>query len=238
MSFHGEAFLAPRPNPKLEDHPSSAVRDCLFNLFAATLHIRGRSSIRNLRKRHAVVTGTHVTWLRCSCTILFWCSCIGIPVLLVLHYVIWCFSDRASYYRLISFTNFNAQFLYSLTYVCNITILDMFRALTCPSSGGKIVFTQHLVSYFIHRIVSSTNFNAQFLYSLTIYMLHYNPRHVSSCRLYDVAPCEHSAISKRAIYTSSFQYFGAAKGFILMTLNTCFCSSGAFHFMLLIIPHQ
>ena len=26
------------------------------------------------------------------------------------------------------------------------TILDMFRALTCPSSGGKIVFTQHLVS--------------------------------------------------------------------------------------------
>ena len=24
----------------------------------------------------------------------------------------------------------------------------MFRALTCPSSGGKIVFTQHLVSSF------------------------------------------------------------------------------------------
>jgi len=32
-------LLAPRPTPKLEDHPSSAVRDCLFNLFAATLHI-------------------------------------------------------------------------------------------------------------------------------------------------------------------------------------------------------
>ena len=37
----------------------SAVRDCLFNLFAATLLIGGRSSIRNLRTRHAVVTGTH-----------------------------------------------------------------------------------------------------------------------------------------------------------------------------------
>ena len=37
----------------------SAVRDRLFNLFAATLHIGGRSSIRNLRMRHAVVTGTH-----------------------------------------------------------------------------------------------------------------------------------------------------------------------------------
>jgi len=32
----------------------SAVRDCLFNMLAATLHIGGRSSIRNLRTRHAV----------------------------------------------------------------------------------------------------------------------------------------------------------------------------------------
>jgi len=38
----------------------SAVRDCLFNIFAATLHIGGRSSIRNLRTRHAVVAGTHL----------------------------------------------------------------------------------------------------------------------------------------------------------------------------------
>ena len=54
--FYREGLLAPRPTPKLEDHPSSAGRDCLFNLFAATLLIRGRSSIRNLRTRHAVVT--------------------------------------------------------------------------------------------------------------------------------------------------------------------------------------
>ena len=57
--FHGEELLAPRPTPKLEDHPLSAVHDCLFNLFTATLHIRGRSSLRNLRTHHAVVTGTH-----------------------------------------------------------------------------------------------------------------------------------------------------------------------------------
>jgi len=61
MGFHGEELLAPRPTPKLEDHPLSAVRDCLFNLFAATLHIGGRSSIRNLRKRNALVTGTHLS---------------------------------------------------------------------------------------------------------------------------------------------------------------------------------
>ena len=57
--FQGEELLAPRPTPNLEDHPLSAVRDCLFNLFATTLHIGGRSSIRNQRTRHAVVTGTH-----------------------------------------------------------------------------------------------------------------------------------------------------------------------------------
>ena len=57
--FHRELLLAPRPIPKLEDHPLSSVRDCLFNLFAATLHIGGRSSIRNLTTRYAVVTGTH-----------------------------------------------------------------------------------------------------------------------------------------------------------------------------------
>jgi len=54
-----EGLLAPRPTPKLEDHPSSAVRDCMFNFIAATLFIGGRSSIRNLRTRHAVLTGTY-----------------------------------------------------------------------------------------------------------------------------------------------------------------------------------
>ena len=39
----------------------SAVCDCLFNIFAATLLIGGRSSIRNPRTRHAVVTGTHLS---------------------------------------------------------------------------------------------------------------------------------------------------------------------------------
>jgi hypothetical protein len=37
---YGEELLAPRPTPKLEDHPLSAVRDCLFNVLPATLHIR------------------------------------------------------------------------------------------------------------------------------------------------------------------------------------------------------
>ena len=51
-------MLAPHPTPKLEDHPVSAVHDCLFNLFTATLHIGNCPSIRNLRTRLAVVTGT------------------------------------------------------------------------------------------------------------------------------------------------------------------------------------
>jgi hypothetical protein len=35
--FYDEELLAPPPNPKLEDHPLLAVRDCIF---LATLHIR------------------------------------------------------------------------------------------------------------------------------------------------------------------------------------------------------
>jgi hypothetical protein len=37
--FYGGKLLAPRPTPKLDGHPFSAVRDCLVNIFAATLHI-------------------------------------------------------------------------------------------------------------------------------------------------------------------------------------------------------
>jgi len=52
--------LAPRPTSRMEDHPLSAIHNCLFNIFAASLHIGGRSSIRNLRMCHAVVTGTYL----------------------------------------------------------------------------------------------------------------------------------------------------------------------------------
>ena len=59
--FYGEELLASRPTSKLEDHTVSAVRDCLFNIFLATLHTGSRSSIRNLRTRHAAVTETHLS---------------------------------------------------------------------------------------------------------------------------------------------------------------------------------
>ena len=59
--FTVRGFLAPRPTPRLEGYPYSTVRDCMFNISAATLHIAGRSSIHNLRTRHAVVTGTHLS---------------------------------------------------------------------------------------------------------------------------------------------------------------------------------
>jgi len=52
----------PRRKPQLEYHTLSVVRDGLFNTFAVTLHIGGRSSIHNLRRRHALVTGTGLSW--------------------------------------------------------------------------------------------------------------------------------------------------------------------------------
>ena len=51
FNFYGEELSTPRPTPKLEDHPLSDVCDCLFNIFAATLHIGDRVSIRNPRTR-------------------------------------------------------------------------------------------------------------------------------------------------------------------------------------------
>jgi len=60
IRFYVEALLASRPYPKLEDHPLSAARDCLFDIFAVTLHIGRRSSIRDPRTRHVVVTGTQL----------------------------------------------------------------------------------------------------------------------------------------------------------------------------------
>jgi hypothetical protein len=39
ISFYGEELLAPYPTLKLEEHPLSAVRDFLFNIFTATLRI-------------------------------------------------------------------------------------------------------------------------------------------------------------------------------------------------------
>jgi hypothetical protein len=61
-SFYSEELLASRPTPKLEDRPLLAVHKCLFNIFVATLHIGGHSSIHNLSMHLTMVTGTHLSW--------------------------------------------------------------------------------------------------------------------------------------------------------------------------------
>jgi len=65
IHFYGEKLLAPHPTPKLEDRPLLAVRDCVFNIFAATLHTEGRSFVHDLRTCHAMVTGTHLSQFPC-----------------------------------------------------------------------------------------------------------------------------------------------------------------------------
>jgi len=73
--FHNMMFLwwgVPHQTPKLRHYPLSAVCDCLFNIFTGTLHIGGRSSIRNLRTCHAVVTGTDLSWLYCILWLIYY----------------------------------------------------------------------------------------------------------------------------------------------------------------------
>jgi hypothetical protein len=61
-SFYDEDLLVPHQNSKLEKYPLSAVRECLFNTYAAAaFHIGGRFSIRSLRMRHAVATWPHTS---------------------------------------------------------------------------------------------------------------------------------------------------------------------------------
>jgi hypothetical protein len=59
--FNGKNLLASCPTPKLEDHTSMAGCNGLFNIFAATLHIGGGSSIQNQRMRYAMVTGSYLS---------------------------------------------------------------------------------------------------------------------------------------------------------------------------------
>jgi hypothetical protein len=51
LAFYGEGLLAPRPTPKLENHPFPFVRCCLFNIFAAKLQLEAVPSTRNPRTR-------------------------------------------------------------------------------------------------------------------------------------------------------------------------------------------
>jgi len=55
--FYGEELLAPHATPKMEDQPLLAVCDWLFSI--VTQHNGDCYSMRNLRRQHAVVTGTH-----------------------------------------------------------------------------------------------------------------------------------------------------------------------------------
>jgi hypothetical protein len=59
--FYGEELLAPRLTPKVED-PPCRLSATAYSMYSQLPSITGgRSSIRNLRTRHAVVTGSHLT---------------------------------------------------------------------------------------------------------------------------------------------------------------------------------
>jgi len=100
-------------------------------------------------------------------------------------------------YRLVSSYQINAHFLYSITiymlrynpqHVSSSTLL-IFRRTNCIITASGIVtlckrpYSMPVESGLQYRLVSSYQLNAYFLYSITIYMLHYNPQHVSSSTL-------------------------------------------------------
>jgi hypothetical protein len=65
LIFYSEELLAPCPTPKLEEHSLSAVCDCLFNIFAAKLHIwRPSPPSRTWGRAMLWWQGTHLTWVQ------------------------------------------------------------------------------------------------------------------------------------------------------------------------------
>jgi hypothetical protein len=62
LIFYSEELLVPRPTPKLEDHPLPAVRDYLFSIFAATLHIWRPSPSPTWAHPMPWWQGTNLTW--------------------------------------------------------------------------------------------------------------------------------------------------------------------------------
>jgi hypothetical protein len=66
--FYGEELLAPCSTSKLEDYPLSAIHNCLFNIFAASIHIWRPSPPSAAWGRFMPWwQGTHLTW-RCDNT--------------------------------------------------------------------------------------------------------------------------------------------------------------------------
>ena len=60
--FYDEELLTLRPNPQLED-TLCRLSATAYSIYSQLSSVSGgRSSIRNLRTRHAVATGTHLSW--------------------------------------------------------------------------------------------------------------------------------------------------------------------------------
>jgi hypothetical protein len=61
LIFYGEELLAPRPTPKLEDHPL-----LIQYIHSYPPYLEAVSSIRNLRTRHAAVTKDPLNMENCT----------------------------------------------------------------------------------------------------------------------------------------------------------------------------
>jgi hypothetical protein len=63
VSFYDKGLLVSRITSNLTERPLSSAYDCLFNTFSTVLRQEGRSSTRNLRTSHVLVTETHLSRL-------------------------------------------------------------------------------------------------------------------------------------------------------------------------------
>jgi hypothetical protein len=86
-------------------------------------------------------------------------------------------------YSLVCCSHHSTTVLFTLfNIISHLRITDQTNSITTVITLTITKITTYLKPY-IYRLISFTKFNAQFLYSLTICMLHYNPRRVSSINM-------------------------------------------------------
>ena len=126
----------------------------------------------------------HKEWICCSSTT--WTSCRSLSGngLLLLQFSCYCSPSAAAETGHAKDSHCGlGVYIISACFNCNwILLKHLWKNSTHVYQAGKCSKSVRLKTCY-YCLVSSYQLNAHFLYSITIYMLHYNPQHVSSSTL-------------------------------------------------------
>ena len=176
----------------MEDHPTSAVRDNFFNIFAATLHIGGH----NLRTRHAVMTGDTKWIYSAAVTMTDWLiSAVPLCSLLYCHFIvqrtvfrnilclnltlltwrIWWAPNNASRWQ-VGFNRVFKRLSESEVSAAKLLRCEYFGMWSCFAGYGLLTFRKNVLPSMAKRHISelwTRNFKLKFIWKQSMFKLRY-----------------------------------------------------------------